>query len=60
MFMKPTGLAGNVEPPACVVAESDEVKFTMFKKNCCHDLVGLLVFASKNSDCGYGFSCEEL
>jgi hypothetical protein len=56
--MKPTGLAGNVAEPA--VASVAEVKFTMFKKNCCHDLVGLLVFASKNSDCGYGFSCEEL
>jgi hypothetical protein len=56
MFIKPTGLAGNVAEPAVAVDALE--KFSKFKKNCCHALVGLLVFASKNSVCGYGFSCE--
>jgi hypothetical protein len=52
--MNPTGLAGNVaEPAVAVVAEE---KFNKFKKNCCHARVGLFVFPSKNSLCGYGFT----
>jgi hypothetical protein len=50
MFMKPTGLAGNVaEPVVAVVADE---KLSKFKKNCCHALVGRFVCPSRNSDCG--------
>jgi len=48
--MNPTGCAGSVAAP--VVAVVAEEKFNRFKKNCCHDLVGLFVVLSKNSDCG--------
>ena len=58
MFIKPTGLAGKVAEPAVAVAA--ELKLSKLRKNCCHALVGLLVFTSKNSDCGYGFNCEVL
>jgi hypothetical protein len=58
MFIKPTGLLGKVPEPAVAVVA--ELKLSRFKKNCCHALVGLLVLASKNSVCGYGFNCEVL
>jgi hypothetical protein len=58
MFIKPTGLLGNVPEPAVAVVA--ELKLSRFKKNCCHALVGLLVCPSRNSDCGYGFNCEVL
>jgi hypothetical protein len=44
--MYPAGVEGRVG--VVVVAE----KFSMFKKNCCQGLVGLLELASKNSACG--------
>ena len=56
MFINPTGLAGNVAEPA--VALVAELKLSKLRKNCCHARVGRLVVASKNSVCGYGFSCE--
>ena len=58
MFMKPTGLLGNVPEPAVAVVA--ELKLSKLRKNCCQALVGLLVLASKNSVCGYGFNCEVL
>jgi hypothetical protein len=58
MFIKPTGLAGkDADPAVAVVAE---LKLSKLRKNCCQALVGLLVFTSKNSDCGYGFNCAVL
>jgi hypothetical protein len=48
--MNPTGLAGNVAAPVVAVVEDE--KFSKFKKNCCHALVGLFVAPSKNSLCG--------
>jgi hypothetical protein len=56
--MNPTGLAGSVAAP--VVAVVADEKFNKFRKNCCHALVGRFVPASKNSLCGYGFTCGEL
>jgi len=47
MLIKPTGFAGKV--PAPVVAVVDEEKFNRLRKNCCHALVGRLVFPSRNS-----------
>ena len=41
--MKPTGLAGTDGPLGSVFAESDDVKFSRFKKNCCQALVGRFV-----------------
>ena len=58
MLIKPTGLAGKVAEPAVAVAA--ELKLSRLRKNCCQARVGLLVFTSKNSDCGYGFNCEVL
>jgi len=56
ILIKPTGFAGKVALPAVAVGALE--KFNKFKKNCCHARVGLLVCPSRNSDCGYGFSCE--
>ena len=53
--MNPTGFAGKVADPAVAVVAL--VKFNKLMKNCCHVRVGLLVFGSKNSDCGYGWLC---
>jgi hypothetical protein len=47
-LINPTGLAGNVALP--VVAVVADEKFSKFKKNCCHALVGLLLDGSRNSD----------
>jgi len=49
-LIKPTGFAGKVPDPAVAVALL--LKFTKFRKNCCHARVGLFVIGSKNSDCG--------
>jgi hypothetical protein len=56
-LIKPTGFAGKVPDPAVAVALL--LKFTKFRKNCCHARVGLFVIGSKNSDCGYGLICCE-
>jgi hypothetical protein len=50
IFIKPTGAVGRLAVP--VVADVALEKFSRFKKNCCHALVGLFVTVSKNSVCG--------